>query len=126
MERPLLAGRSILIVEDEPFIVMDITQAFENTGAELTSTNTLDHAMLLVEHDALSGAILDHGLLDGDTSLLHMRLKERGIPFVIYSGYREADVGSHGAPFISKPAAPGVLVDMIVDLIRRAEISRLQ
>jgi CheY-like chemotaxis protein len=31
-----LTGRSILIVEDEPIIVMDITQAFEDSGAELT------------------------------------------------------------------------------------------
>ena len=56
MQRPSLEGRSILIVEDQPLIVMDITQAFEATGAELTSTNTLKHALILVEHDGLSGA----------------------------------------------------------------------
>ena len=39
MQRPTLKGRSILIVEDEPLIVMDITQAFEGTGAALTTTN---------------------------------------------------------------------------------------
>jgi hypothetical protein len=33
MQRPSLDGRSILIVEDEPLIVMDITQQFEATGA---------------------------------------------------------------------------------------------
>ena len=53
-----LTGRSILIVEDEPLIVMDITKAFEGSGAELTTTNTLRHALLLVEHDGLSAAIL--------------------------------------------------------------------
>ena len=62
MQRPSLEGRSILIVEDEPLIVMDITQAFEPTGAALTTTNTLKHALILVEHDGLSGAILDHAL----------------------------------------------------------------
>ncbi len=125
MKRPSLAGRSILIVEDELLIIMDIIQAFEDTGAEVTSTNTLDHAMLLVEHDALSGAIVDHGLVDGDSSLLRLRLKARGIPFIIYSGYAEPDIGSHGAaPYISKPASPGVLVDTMVDLIRRSGIAR--
>ena len=44
MARPSLEGRSILIVEDEPFIVLDITQQFEVTGAALTTTNTLKHA----------------------------------------------------------------------------------
>ena len=87
MARPSLEGRSILIVEDEPLIVMGIAQQFEVTGAALTTTNTLKHALILVEHDGLSGAILDHALGDGNSSLLCKRLKERGIPFMIYSGY---------------------------------------
>ena len=87
MQRPTLDGRSILIVEDEPLIVMDITQAFDGTGAELTTTNALRHALILVEHDGLSGAILDHALGNDDSSLLCARLKERGIPFMIYSGF---------------------------------------
>jgi CheY-like chemotaxis protein len=41
MQRSILDGRSILIVEDDAFIVTDITQAFEATGAALTTTNTL-------------------------------------------------------------------------------------
>ncbi len=56
MQRPCLDGRSILIVEDEPLIVMDITQAFEGTGAALTTTNALHQALILVEHDGLAGA----------------------------------------------------------------------
>jgi DNA-binding response OmpR family regulator len=76
-----LTGHSILIVEDQPLIVMDITQALEDSGAELTTTNTLRHAMLLVEHDGLSAGILDHALDDGNSSLLYARLKERGIPW---------------------------------------------
>jgi DNA-binding NtrC family response regulator len=112
---------------NELFIVMDILQAFENTGAEVTSTSTLEHAMLLVEHDALSGAIVDHGLLDGNSSKLRSRLKDRGIPFLIYSGYSETDVESHGAaPYISKPAPPDVLVDTMADLIRQSESSGLR
>jgi len=59
MQGPTLLGRSILVVEDEPLIVMDITQAFAHTGAEMTTTNTLRHALMLVEHDGLSAAILD-------------------------------------------------------------------
>jgi DNA-binding response OmpR family regulator len=69
MQRPSLDGRSILIVEDEPLIALYITQAFEATGAALTTTNALHHALILVEHDGLSGAILDHALGNGDSSL---------------------------------------------------------
>ena len=64
MAPPHTSGAVHLIVEDEPLIVMDLTQALERTGAAVTSTNTLKHALLLVEHDGLSVAILDHALGD--------------------------------------------------------------
>jgi DNA-binding response OmpR family regulator len=116
--RASLTGRSILVVEDEPLIAMDITQAFEGTGAALTTTNALHHALILAEHDGLSGAILDHALGDGDSSLLYARLRERGIPFLIYSGFDTVGGASAGAPHISKPAAPGELVAAMEKLIR--------
>ena len=122
MQRPTLEGRTILIVEDEAIIVMDLTMALEDAGAEVTSTHTLKHALLLVEHDGLSAAILDHGLKDGDSSLLSRRLKERGIPFLIYSGYT-AEAVKQGVPYVSKPASHEVLVAAVEDLIRSADNS---
>ena len=117
MARPSLEGHSILIVEDEPLIVMDITQEFEATGAALTTTNTLKHAVILVEHDGLSGAILDHALPDGDSSLLCARLKERGIPFLMYSGFNTVTGACAGALHIAKPAGEGALVAAMEKLI---------
>ena len=117
MQRPTLHGRSILVVEDEPLIVMDITQAFEHTGAEVTSTNTLRHALLLAEHDGLSAAILDHALGDGDSSELCARLKERGVPFLFYSGYEKLDGECKGAPHVNKPAKVGELVAAMENLL---------
>jgi DNA-binding response OmpR family regulator len=117
MNRATLDGRSILIVEDEPLIVMDITQAFEGSGAALTTTNTLRHALILVEHDGLSGAILDHSLGDGNSSILCARLTERGIPFLIYSGHAKVEGPCAGALHVNKPAAPGQLVAAMESLI---------
>jgi DNA-binding response OmpR family regulator len=74
MQHPHLQGASILVVEDEGLIVLDITTAFENTGAHLTTTNTLKHAKLLVEHDGLTAAIIDNALPDGDGESLCTRL----------------------------------------------------
>ena len=116
-----LTGCSILIVEDEPLIVMDIAQALEETGAELTTTTTLRHALLLVEHDGLSAAILDHSLDDGNSSLLYARLRERGIPFLIYSGWERVEGACKGAPHINKPATKQVLLAAVEDLIRGAQ-----
>lgn len=128
MERPSLSGQSILIVEDEPLIVMDITRAFEHTGAQLTTTNTLRHALIIIEHDALSGAILDHALPDGDSSLLYARLKERGIPFIIYSAYRKDELEHplRQVPYLAKPANPAILVEMMLGLLRSSVITSRQ
>ena len=87
MKYPGLWGRSILVVEDELLIAMDIVAALEEAGANATMTTTVRHALILVEHDGLSGAIMDHALSDGDSTDLCARLKERGIPYISYSGY---------------------------------------
>ncbi len=118
MSRPNLKGASILVVEDEPLIVMDISMAFETQGAHLTTTNTLRHAKLLVEHDGLSAAILDHALPDGDSASICSRLTERGIPFLMYSGYKTTDAACKDAPHISKPASHEELLDAMEALIR--------
>ena len=123
MEHPTLQGRSILIVEDNALITMDLTMALEDAGADLTSTNTLKHALILVEHDGLSAAILDHALGDGDSSLLCKRLKERGIPFVIYSGYPKSKDAPEDQVYLSKPASHQVVVAAMDGLIQRAENS---
>jgi len=58
--------------------------------------------VLLVEHHGLSAAVLDHALGDGDGSLLCAGLKERDIPFLIYSSGE-----CKGAPQVYKPAKSG-------------------
>ena len=82
-----LAGRLILIAEDEPLIALDITQGFEDEGATVIAAATLTEALRVVEDPALSAAILDHALSDGDSTTVCERMTERNIPFITYSGY---------------------------------------
>src|SRR5262245_23851422 len=105
-----LKDRSILIVEDEPLISMDMAQAFQKAGAEVTTTTTLKQALILVEHDGLSLAILDHALGDGDATRLCERLRERDIPFVIYSGFSKVEGACATAPLVKKPASAQALL----------------
>ena len=117
MERPKLKGRTVLIVEDEPLIAIDIADAFRKAGAEITTAATLKQAILLVEHDGLSVAILDHALNDGDSTALYLRLKERDIPFVIYSGFPKISDIVAGAPVVQKPARADVLIATVEALL---------
>ena len=120
MQRQVLEGHPILVVEGEPLTVTDITNAFEATGAALTITNTFSHAFILAEHDRLSAVILGRAVGDTDGSLLCQRLKARGIPFMIYSESDTVEVPCEDALRISKPAADGALVAAIERLIRVA------
>jgi DNA-binding response OmpR family regulator len=98
-----LAGRSVLIVEDE------------HAGVAVTTTNTLKQALILVEHDGLAAAILDHALDDGDSTRLCQRLKVRDVPFVIYSGLDDVDGACVHGPLISKPASVDALIVALKD-----------
>jgi DNA-binding response OmpR family regulator len=98
---------------------MDISMAFEHTGAHVTTTNTVRHARVLVEHDGLSAVILDHALSDGDCTNLCARLNERNIPFLMYTGMEKAAEGPcKDAPHLAKPSSHAALLDAMEALIR--------
>ena len=83
----------------------------------MTTTNSLHQALVLVNHDGLSGAILDHSLGDGNSTKLYERLTERGIPYIIYSGFDAVEGAPKAALYLRKPAAPGELVAKMEGLI---------
>jgi DNA-binding response OmpR family regulator len=112
-----LGGRSILVVEDEPLIGMDIVDALKSAGASVTTAMSPKHTLILVEDDGLDAAIIDHGLADDDSSRLCERLKERDIPFVIYSGFSKIEGVCAEAPLVKKPASPDVLIATVEGLL---------
>jgi len=117
MEHPGLRGLSILVVENELLIAMDIATALEAAGANATMTTTARHALILADHDGLAGAIMDHGLTDGDSTKVCARLKARGIPYISYSGYEPVTGADPGAPHISKPVSMDVLLSALEELL---------
>jgi DNA-binding response OmpR family regulator len=117
MDRPLV-GRSILVVEDEPLIAMDVAQGFTTAGAFVSVARTLSDALAYVEAPDLSAAVLDHRLNDGDSSQVCDRLDARNIPFVVYSGYAKLDGPCSEGKQVSKPVRPEELVVAVVDLLR--------
>jgi len=118
MQGTSLAGRSILIVEDEPIIALDIVTAFTNAGAVVFAARSLADAIRFVEHDGLSAAILDFGLGDDDASALCLRLEERRIPFILHSGYSRHGPACCSGIVIPKPASPATMIQTVVELLR--------
>jgi DNA-binding response OmpR family regulator len=112
-----LAGRSILVVEDEPLIAMDIVTAFQNAGAIVLAARSLAEATRLVEQDGLSAAVLDFGLGDCDAGPLCVRLEERRIPFILHSGYSHHGPACRRGIVVPKPANPATLIETVIGFL---------
>jgi DNA-binding response OmpR family regulator len=112
-----LAGYSILVVEDEPIIAMDVVQSLQAAGAAVSRASTLSDALCKVECPQLSAAVLDHALNDGDASQICERLEKRNIPFLIYSGYDHVEGPCSEGRHLRKPVRPETLVNAVVAVL---------
>jgi DNA-binding response OmpR family regulator len=111
-----LAGKHILIVEDEYFIASDLKRALEQGSAVvLGPTGDLVRGIALANQEALDGAILDVNL-DGDMSFaIADRLGDRDIPYIFLTGYDKWALPEQhrDAPRVSKPFAIRAVLDCL-------------
>ena len=119
MKSTSLAGRSILVCEDEPLIALSIADAFTGVGARVVTARSFASALIAVENEVPSAVILDHMLSDGESAQLCKRLKQRNIPYVLHSGYGIFDGAYGDAVQVPKPANPDVLVTTVLALLQR-------
>jgi CheY-like chemotaxis protein len=118
MENLALSGRSILVVEDEPLIALDLRQSLESAGAYVFASTQHPHALQLAGHPDLSAAVLDYRLGQEDTSAICARLEERGVPFMFYSGYDDMRKQWPHAVRVPKPASPPELIQAVKEMLR--------
>jgi DNA-binding response OmpR family regulator len=112
----VLARETVLVLEDEPLILIEIADALADAGAEVISAVRTDQALRSVELRAITAAVLDIGLSQESFHCLCRRLEELGVPFLFYSGYGQApDAWSH-VPLIVKPASEKDIVRAVAQL----------
>ena len=106
-----LVGCLLLIVEDEPLVALDIADVFKTAGAKVIIARTLQDAMHQAETGNLTAAVIDHALHDGSTtSEVCAKLKERDIPFIVYSGFSKLEGACADGELVHKPASPAMLL----------------
>jgi DNA-binding response OmpR family regulator len=111
-----LAGRRVLVLEDEFLIAMDIEQLCRDQGAEdVVILRSLDETAEAVAQ-RFDVAVLDL-MLDGESTIGFAReLRERGVPFVIASGYADFDEVAAAVPgvtVVGKPYDGAELMDAV-------------
>ena len=112
-----LSGRCILIVEDVPLITMEIAAALQSARATIRTARTLHDALRLAEEPALSAAIIDLALGSETPLALCNRLAERGVPFVIYTGYSDFPPECKPSAVLRKPADRETILRAVAALV---------
>jgi CheY-like chemotaxis protein len=82
-----LAGKRVLVVEDEFLIALDIQNILENAGAEAVLAYRVNEALETIRSNGPFAAALLDLKLDGETSIpIAEKLHADGVPFVFSTG----------------------------------------
>ena len=102
----VLAGRRVLLVEDEAVIAFAVEDMLDELGCAVVGPAfRLEEAMELARVETIDAAILDVNLNDQRSYPVADELTRRGVPFLFATGYAEAGVQWDGAdvPLLAKP-----------------------
>jgi CheY-like chemotaxis protein len=120
----ILSGRSILIVEDEALLALDLHQTLREAGASLLAAISLEDALELLPYAQIDAAVLDINLGGPDCAAVCSALSRRSIPFIFYTAEAKAEiVGAWpNAPVVLKPEPPERrIVDLLAALVSTAK-----
>jgi CheY-like chemotaxis protein len=92
--RAPLAGRRILVVEDEYFLADDISRALQSLGSEVVGPagDVEDAFRLLHNAGVVDGAVLDVNVRSEMIYPIARELRSRGVSFVFTTGYDKTSV----------------------------------
>lgn len=105
-----LAGRSVLVVEDEYVIALEMQRALADEGAEILGpVASVQGALELIDRcSRVDVAILDINLHGEPAYPVAKELRRKGVPFVFTTGYGAASVPKEFSTvrLIEKPIDP--------------------
>jgi DNA-binding LytR/AlgR family response regulator len=108
-----LAGRRILIVEDEFLLAMELELLLQQRGClVLGPVSSVDRALALIDGERPDVALLDINLKGERATPVAAALMARGVPFVLITGYSRPQLSEpelRDAPRIDKPVSTRAL-----------------
>ena len=104
-----LAGRRILIVEDEFLLVLELKRRVRAAGGAVVGpVGSVERALARVRDGRLDGALLAVDLNEQPITSLAEALRERGVPFLLVTDCEDTapdEPALHGAPLVTTGAA---------------------
>ena len=119
----MLGLAPILIVEDEPFIALELKASIEDAGGKVVGpVGSVQAALELLKTDVIAAAILDVQLSDGNVTPVATALIAVGIPVVFQSAVNLPSDLRRQCPdvaYYKKPVSTQLVLGKIVQLISR-------
>ena len=114
-----LVGVSVLIVEDEPLIALDLHAALSAAGAGIMAATDTTEALRLIRRNDVNAAVLDVGLGDRDCTAVCQALLHHRIPFLFHTGQGNAAMleAWPQAPVLAKPVSSEEIVARVAALV---------
>lgn len=114
-----MSQNRVLVVEDQFLVSLDLQCMLSDAGFEVVGpVMTLEEAMLAAEQADLRCAVVDANLNGRSAGPVAEKLKERGVPFLVVSGYEKPclPLAFSEAPRIAKPIQANSLITMLRQL----------
>ena len=121
---PSLAGKRLLVVEDEFLVGMMAKRLLESMGAVVLGPyGSLTDGLAAARRESFDGALLDFNLAGEYAEPLADHLMAHGIPFIFLTGYHRDSMNTRYAnvPLLQKPIDADSLQRILVSLIDAPE-----
>jgi CheY-like chemotaxis protein len=115
-----LAGRRVLVVEDEAMISALIEMILGEAGCSIVGpVATVQRALEIIESESFDAALLDVHVNGRDVYAVADVLSRRGIPFVLVSGFarRQLPPRYGDRPYVAKPFSPDTILTALDDAV---------
>ena len=118
-----LSGSSILVVEDEFYLAIDVERVLRNAGALVVGPFPTGHLAIAALNANVSAAVVDLNLRRGPEFEVARALRAAGVPFVFLTGYDSAMIPAEFADIdcFQKPANFTGLLRKLAQLVRKAD-----
>jgi DNA-binding response OmpR family regulator len=118
MNHANLAGQTILVVEEQALVALDLQTALEQAGAEVMVARNATEALARINEFVFAAAVVDWRPGSDDHRVVARALKQEQVRLVFYATHPPEDVTTvRGAPIFLKPGRPEEIVQALALLV---------